>query len=125
MEDPKVKIGDREFVVPEYSLRQQRVISPMLKEVSEVAGEVGGFPKMIDAIYECLTVKGKDGTPINDISKDDFDDLKCGYPHVLAEVLPVLMKQAGFNLDGPADSKGGAGDAAPRTPLSGETTSTT
>lgn len=124
----KVTIGGRDFSVPEFSIRQQRIVTPLLMSAAGVTGDLSNaeeFGRVLDCVYDCLTVKDRAGNPINDISKDDFEDLRCGPLHIATVVLPALMTQAGLKQPGDPSTEGGAGQAAPDTPLPGGTTSTT
>lgn len=121
MEDPKVTIGGRTFTVPEFTIKQQRKITPALMTVAAYGGAIedeNKFGKMIDTIYLCLTEAG------NEITKDEFENLKMKALPLATEVLPVLLRQAGLTQDKPA-AAGPGGSAEPKTPLPGETTSTT
>ncbi len=126
MTDDTVTLGGRTFAVPQFSIRQQRTVSPALMSLSGKAQQIGDpaiFAELIDTIYMCLTVPGNDKKPINDISKDEFEELPMGALEMATEVLPMLLRQAGLIKVNAVP--GGAGDAAPQTPLSGATTSTT
>jgi hypothetical protein len=128
-EDAKVTLGGRDFAVPQFSIWAQRKVTPML------LGMVGkldkledpeNFGKLVDVVYDVLTIQTvdgkKSGQKVNDISKDDFEDLSIRAMDLAKDVIPVLLVQAGL-----ANKKegGGAGAAVPETPLAGETTSTT
>lgn len=79
-----------------------------------------GFGLMLDTVFLCLTIESE-----NPIDKDEFESLRIKALD-LSIAIRVLLEQAGLKKAG-ADQppQGGAGGAAPETPLNGETTSTT
>lgn len=128
MTDQTITLGDRTFTVPQFSIRQQRKISPTLMALSGKAQQIGDpevFAELIDTIFMCLTIDGPDKKPINNITKDEFEDLPMGALAMATEVLPMMLRQAGLVKVDATPAPGGAGAAVPQTPLTGETTSTT
>lgn len=130
MNDPVVEIGGCKFVVPEYSIKSQRQITPALVRVAATVGDLANeknFGELIDTIFLALTIEGA-----NKITKDEFEALKMKPLQLAGDVLPVILVQAGLKksdqfstiLPGGGKPQGGAG-ANPETPLSGETISTT
>lgn len=130
-EIPTIKIGDREFAVPEFSGWAQRVVSPMLMKASKLAPSIEeeeSFGKVLDAVYTALTIQTidgkKTGKKVNDISKEDFEELRFKSLQMAQEILPTLLRQAGLIRKEDGKSNGKGGPAAPDSPLPGETTST-
>lgn len=129
-DDVKITLGGRDFAVPQFSIWAQRRVTPLL------LGMVGkldkledpkNFGELVDVVYEVLTTQTvdgkKSGQKVNDISKDEFEELNILAMDLATGVIPVLLTQAG--LARKKDVPGGVGAAVPDTPLPGETTSTT
>lgn len=129
MDDPVVKIGDFEFKVPEFSGWAQRVVSPALTKASSLdMSDAKAYGTFLDTLYAALTIQTvdgkKDGAKVNEITKDDFENLRFKSIHLAKEVLPTLLRQAGLIADKDSpESKGGAAPM-PGTPLNGASTST-
>lgn len=121
MNDPTVTIGGRQFAIPEFTVKQQRKVTPALMKMSTILGDLANeeaFGQMLDTLFLCITIGREDA-----ISRDEFEGLPIRPFEMANSVFPVLLQQAG--LIKAAGGTGGAGDAAPDTPLSGETTLTT
>ncbi len=102
-DDPTVEIGGRTFSVPEFSGWANRKVSPALMQAAKLANELAdgdNYSKLLDTVYMCLTVQTKDGKKdgpkVNDISAEEFDNLRINSLHIAEKVLPLLLTQAGL-----------------------------
>lgn len=130
--DEKISLGGRDFTVPQFPIWAQRTLTPRLLAMTgklDSLDDPKTFGELLDIVYDALTIGTvdgkKNGQKINDISKQDFEDLPILAMDLAQNVIPTLLVRIGLAKKKPNEPVGGAGAAVPDTPLDGATTSTT
>jgi hypothetical protein len=113
----KASIGGREFVLPPFTLKQNRtIVLPALQAIRDSRGDpVKAVEQYAKVVYAALSRN------YPDLSYDEFEELQNDFS-ALAPLANKLLMQSGFAM-GEAASPGGAADADPSTGSSSTGTS--
>ena len=102
MDHPKVTIGGREYAVPEFSVKEQRKIIPLMMRAGQVDWTnmaADDFDVVYDIAYTAIFERTRkvEGFAPPQMPREDFDELPVRLDEIM-KLIPVIGQQAGMSV---------------------------